>query len=87
MIRSGAYAKMAPLSLPATLGTDMAGVVAEAGAGVTDFRKGDKVFGMASLLAGASGAFAQFASVPAGLIARAPAGLDLRTRRPCLSRR
>jgi alcohol dehydrogenase len=31
---------------------------------------------MASLLAGASGAFAQYASVPSGLLARMPSGLD-----------
>jgi len=76
MVRLGYMAKMAPLSFPATLGTDVAGVVVEVGAGAGDFRKGDKVFGMASLLAGASGAFAQYATVPAGLLARIPAGLD-----------
>ena len=76
MVRLGYMAKMAPLSFPATLGTDVAGVVVEVGAGAGDFRKGDKVFGMASLLAGASGAFAQYATVPAGLLARIPVGLD-----------
>lgn len=76
MIRLGYMAKMAPLSFPATLGTDVAGVVVEVGSGAGDFKKGDKVFGMASLLAGASGAFAQYATVPAGLLARIPAGLD-----------
>ena len=76
MVRLGYMAKMAPLSFPATLGTDVAGVVVEVGAGAGDFRKGDKVFGMASLLAGASGAFAQYATVPAGLLARMPVGLD-----------
>ena len=76
MVRLGYMAKMAPLSFPATLGTDVAGVVVEVGAGAGDFRKGDKVFGMASLLAGASDAFAQYATVPAGLLARIPVGLD-----------
>ena len=77
IIRSGAYAKMMPLAMPATLGTDMAGVVVEVGPGVTDVKKGDKVYGMASLLAGASGAFAEYAVVPAGLLARIPNGLGL----------
>ncbi|MGO9413273.1 MAG: NADP-dependent oxidoreductase [Spirochaetia bacterium] len=75
MVRLGYMAKMVPLSFPAVLGTDIAGVVAEVGAGVTDLKKGDKVFGMASLLAGASGAFAQYASVPAGMLARIPGNL------------
>jgi NADPH:quinone reductase-like Zn-dependent oxidoreductase len=75
MVRLGYMAKMAPLSFPAVLGTDVAGVVVEVGAGVADFKKGDKVFGMASLLAGASGAFAQYATVPAGMLARIPTGL------------
>jgi NADPH:quinone reductase-like Zn-dependent oxidoreductase len=76
MIRSGAYAKMMPLAFPATLGTDLSGVVVEVGPGVADLKKGDKVYGMGTLLAGASGAFAQFASVPAALLARMPSGLD-----------
>jgi NADPH:quinone reductase-like Zn-dependent oxidoreductase len=77
IVRSGFYAKMMPLAFPATLGTDLAGEVVEVGQGVKDFKKGDKVFGMASLLAGASGAFAQYASVPAGMIARIPSNLTL----------
>ena len=72
MIRLGYMAKMAPLSFPATLGTDIAGVVVEVGPGVSGFGKGDKVFGTASALAGASGAFAQYAAVPAGMLARFP---------------
>ena len=75
-IRMGYMAKMAPLSFPATLGTDVSGVVVEAGPGVADFKKGDRVFGAASLLMGATGAFAQYAAVPAGTLARAPAGLS-----------
>lgn len=74
---SGFYARMMPLAFPATLGTDLAGEVVEVGPGVKDFRKGDKVCGMASLLEGANGAFAQYATVPAGMIARIPGGLTL----------
>jgi alcohol dehydrogenase len=77
-VRLGYMAKMMPLSFPATLGTDVSGVIVEVGTGVTDFQKEDKVFGMASLLAGASGAFAQYAAVPAGLLARIPAVLGFK---------
>jgi NADPH:quinone reductase-like Zn-dependent oxidoreductase len=57
-------------------GTDVAGTVAEVGAGVTAFRPGDAVFG--SLWDGSvtsSGAFAQFAAVPASRLVRKPAGV------------
>ncbi len=75
MIRLGYMAKMVPLRFPATLGTDVSGVVVEVGPGVPDLQQGDKVFGTASPLAGASGAFAEYAAVPAGVLARMPAGL------------
>jgi len=75
MVRLGYLAKMVPLSFPATLGTDVSGVVVETGSGSSDFKKGDKVFGTASLLAGASGAFAQYATIPAGMLARIPDNL------------
>ena len=77
MIRLGYMQKMAPLTFPATLGTDLAGVVVEVGAGVSSLKKGDTVFGTASILAGGTGAFAQFAAVPAGTLARVPSGLAL----------
>src|SRR5271169_2057724 len=70
MLRLGYMQKMAPLTFPATLGTDMAGVVVEVGPKAGGFSKGDKVYGMASVLAGASGAFAEYAAVAAGMIAR-----------------
>jgi NADPH:quinone reductase-like Zn-dependent oxidoreductase len=71
-IRLGYMHQMAPLQFPATLGIDMAGVVVETDAG--GFAPGDRVFGSASVLAGGSGAFAEYGSAPAGLLARAPAG-------------
>ena len=77
MLRMGYLAKMVPLSFPATLGTDLAGVVAEAGAGVRGLAMGDKVYGTATILGGGSGAFAQFAAAPAGTLAKAPTGLGL----------
>ena len=76
-LRMGYMAKMFPLSFPATLGTDLAGIVAEVGAGVGGLARGDKVYGTATLLGGGSGAFAQFAAAPAGTLAKIPGGLGL----------
>jgi len=70
VVRMGYLAKMVPFAFPATLGTDLAGVVIEVGAGMTGLTKRDKVSGTASPLAGASGAFAQYAATPAATIAR-----------------
>ncbi len=75
-IRSGYMHQMMPLAFPAVPGIDIAGVVAGTDPGVSTFRTGDRVFGTASVMAGGSGAFAEFAAVPAGLLAKAPAGLS-----------
>ena len=77
MLRMGYMAKMAPLTFHATLGTDLAGVVVETGAGVSGLSKGDMAYGTASLLGGGTGAFAQFAGAPAGTLAKVPDGLGL----------
>lgn len=61
-IRSGAYAKMMPLTFPVTMGGDFAGVVKAVGVGVSDFTIGDEVFGTAIVLSGGSGAYAQGAT-------------------------
>jgi NADPH:quinone reductase-like Zn-dependent oxidoreductase len=74
-IRQGYMHTMAPLQFPATLGFDMAGVVVGVGPGVGGYRTGDKVWGLASILAGGTGAFAEFAAVPIASIGRAPSGL------------
>lgn len=75
-IRMGYMHQMIPLHFPATLGIDIAGVVVEADPGVGNLKAGDRVFGSASVAAGGSGAFAEYASVPAGLLAKAPAKLS-----------
>src|SRR6266403_3905228 len=56
-LRSGYVHQMMPLTFPATLGGDVAGVVAEVGAGVTNVAVGDKVYGQAAVITGSSGAF------------------------------
>lgn len=55
--------------LPAILGSDVSGTVEESR--VDGFTEGDEVFGLA-----ASGAYAQFATAPAGVIARKPTGVS-----------
>jgi NADPH:quinone reductase-like Zn-dependent oxidoreductase len=44
-ILHGFMAEVMPLTLPAGLGSDLAGVVDEVGAGVTEFELGDEVLG------------------------------------------
>ncbi len=53
-------------------GRDVAGVVAAVGRNVTEFRPGDEVYGD---LGSAEGAFAEFACVPRGQLARKPVNL------------
>lgn len=74
-LREGYMQKMIPLQFPATLGGDIVGTVTAVGAGVSQFAAGDKVFGQANVVAGNSGAFAEFAATAAGQVAKAPAKL------------
>lgn len=62
--------------LPATLGGDVAGVVAEVGEGVQGLKPGDKVYGQAGVAGGASGAFAEFALTGEQQVALMPQNLD-----------
>lgn len=75
-LRSGAMRQMIPLTFPFTLGGDIAGVVTEVGAGVEGITVGDKVYGQANALTGASGALAEYALTPANTIAKLPKNLD-----------
>jgi NADPH:quinone reductase-like Zn-dependent oxidoreductase len=58
-------------------GTDVAGVVEEVGASVTRFRPGDEVFGetLRSHQWRNGGAYAEYAAVPAEVLARKPANV------------
>jgi NADPH2:quinone reductase len=76
-IRSG-EAEHARHSLPAILGIDMAGVVTAVGAGVTDFRIGDEVYGMTGGVGGIQGSLAEYATVDVGLLALKPAHFSMR---------
>jgi NADPH2:quinone reductase len=65
--RSGLY----PVKLPYTLGMEAAGVITAVGAGVTEYKVGDRVAS-----AKVSGAYAQEALAPAAQIVRVPAGVS-----------
>ncbi len=71
---SPAYARIGGLRLPArrTLGSDIAGVVDEVGAGVTRFRPGDDVYGDNLAL---MGGFAEYALAPESALALKPVEL------------
>lgn len=74
-VRAGYMKEMMPLQFPATLGGDIAGVVKE----VSDdspFAKGDKVYGQANVVAGNSGAFAEFALTAEVQVAKMPNNLN-----------
>jgi NADPH:quinone reductase len=76
-IRAG-QAAHARQPLPAILGIDLAGIVETAGDGVTTFRHGNEVYGMAGGVGGLQGSLAQYAAVDADLLAPKPANLTMR---------
>lgn len=64
--------------LPGVLGVDVAGTVAAIGRGVTGFRVGDAVYGAAGGVRGLPGAYAEYITTDARLLARAPRTIPLR---------
>jgi alcohol dehydrogenase len=75
-IRQGYMKDSIPLQFPTTLGGDIAGIVTELGEGVTHLSVGDTVYGQANVVAGNSGAFAEFALTAADQVAKAPTNMD-----------
>ena len=74
LLRKGRFRPLLDrVPLPRVSGLDMAGVVEEAGPGVTDYRPGDCVFGMTNRFHG--GVHAEFAALNQDEIASMPAGL------------
>jgi len=71
-VRAGYMKEMVPFTMPATLGGDVAGVVAAIGESVSGLNVGDRVYGYPSLLSGGSGSFAEFVVAPASAVASAP---------------
>lgn len=76
-IRLGLSPYASPV-LPAILGTDLAGVIEEIGEGVTDFKVGDEVYGLAGGVLGVQGTLAEYTAVDADLLAIKPKNLTMR---------
>jgi len=74
MIPKGMFKPILKFRLPATMGSDVAGVVAEVGNRVTRFKPGDAIF--ASIFDLGAGTIAEFAVVPESAAAIKPANLD-----------
>ena len=74
MIPAGTFKPVLKFELPATLGSDISGVVTEVGSSVTRFKPGDAVF--ASLFDLGRGSIAEFAAVPERVAASKPVNLD-----------
>jgi NADPH:quinone reductase-like Zn-dependent oxidoreductase len=74
MLMTGAFKPVVKLGLPATVGSDVAGVVVEVGSRVTRFKPGDAVF--ASVFDLDRGTLADYVAVPEAVAAPKPANLD-----------
>lgn len=72
-IRQGYMKDVMPTKFPLTIGQDFAGEVVDKGNSVTQFAKGDRVFGFAQ------GAYAESAAAPASTVAKIPDGVDFAT--------
>jgi NADPH:quinone reductase-like Zn-dependent oxidoreductase len=73
-IRSGAFRLVTGRRFPRGMGGDFAGIVEQAGPGVTRFKAGDSVFG--GLLPRPAGAFAEVVIADEKYVATKPAGLS-----------
>lgn len=74
MIPTGLFKAVVKFELPATLGSDLAGVVTAVGSRVTRFKPGDEVF--ANIFDQGTGSIAEFAVVPESAAALKPANLS-----------
>ena len=74
MIPTGIFKAVVKFQFPATLGSDLAGIVTEVGSRVTRFKVGDAVF--ANIFDQGTGSIAEFAVVPESAAALKPANLD-----------
>jgi len=68
-LRSGMYKAFMPVTFPSTPGREFSGLVEEVGQGVTNFSKGQKVFGTAN------GSYAEYVVTPAANVAPIPDGV------------
>jgi alcohol dehydrogenase len=77
-VREGYMQNMIPLTFPATLGGDVAGVVAEIGEDVSGVAVGDEVYGNANAVSG-NGSYAEFTPVKASSLGPKPQSVDFQT--------
>jgi NADPH:quinone reductase-like Zn-dependent oxidoreductase len=70
-----AHTSVVVVSLPLTLGSDISGIVAEVGRGVTGFAVGDPVYGVTNALF--IGGYGEYAVAKAGMISRKPESLSM----------
>lgn len=74
--RQGLLAAYRPYFFPYIIGFDAAGVVAAVGAGVSDFKPGDRVFTPTNHGQGGQGSYAQYTLANRDRVARIPDGLS-----------
>ncbi|RMO82929.1 Oxidoreductase zinc-binding protein [Pseudomonas syringae pv. philadelphi] len=74
MITTGTFKPVLTFQLPATMGSDLAGVVVQVGSAVTRFKPGDAIY--ASVFDLGRGSIAEFVAVPQSAAALKPANLD-----------
>ncbi len=74
-IREGYMSRVFPVSFPYILGCEVSGTIEAVGAGVTQWKPGDAVFGYPNLASG--GGYAEAIVLPATEVAAAPSNLDL----------
>jgi NADPH:quinone reductase-like Zn-dependent oxidoreductase len=77
-VREGYLKDAVPMELPATLGGDVAGTVAEIGEDVEGFKVGQAVYGQANALSG-QGSFAEYTPVKATQLTAKPESVDFTT--------
>ena len=73
-ITRGGVKMLVPHQLPLTMGYEFAGIVEEVGSKVQGLSVGDKVYGLMPTIK--AGAFAEWAAVPASILAPMPEGLS-----------
>jgi len=78
-VKEGHLKEMLELKLPQTLGWDLAGTVEAVGQDVTDFKVGDKVYGMPGISNDSPGTFSEYTTVKASEMSIMPEKANLNT--------
>jgi NADPH:quinone reductase-like Zn-dependent oxidoreductase len=75
-ISEGYMQQIMPIEFPATPGGDFSGILEKAGAGVSDIKQGEEVYGQSSVVIGGSGTFTEMTLANADNIAQKPKTLS-----------